>query len=220
MRIRRLLVICLIALFTLVGISSAQDDAKPNKVEAVRVEAVKVKPLRRGCPELYTIKNYTSYAHRVYRRESISKKANLKLARIEKCQHTKRAERVVNRYHKRYLRERAWRHRGTFLGSFGGTAYGPPWGGIEGGGITATGVDLPNGVTGQPLYIIAVDPSVIPLGSHVYVWPNPHGYKGCWNAQDTGGAIKGARLDFLDMMGRSHQNNWGHRTVRVYTCRR
>lgn len=210
--IKRLLVICLFSLFfTLVGVSSAQED-QPSK-DKVRVV------VQKGCPELYTIKDYTGYASRVYRRNTISKRANLKLMRLEKCQHSARARAVVGRYHRRYLRERSWRHRGSLIGTFGGTAYGPPWGGIEGGGITATGVKLPGWVTGRPIYIIAVDPSVIRLGSRVHVWPNPHGYKGCWDAEDTGGAIVGSRLDFLDMMGRSHQNNWGHRPVRVYTCR-
>ncbi|MFI8574262.1 3D domain-containing protein [Rossellomorea aquimaris] len=54
-------------------------------------------------------------------------------------------------------------------------------------GITKTGVDL---IENPNARVIAVDPSVIPLGSKVYV----EGY-GYARAEDTGGAIKGKRID-------------------------
>lgn len=54
-------------------------------------------------------------------------------------------------------------------------------------GTTATGVDLNANPNAK---VIAVDPSVIPLGSKVYV----EGY-GVATAADTGGAIKGNRID-------------------------
>ena len=53
-------------------------------------------------------------------------------------------------------------------------------------GVTATGASPNPGVT------IAVDPRVIPLGSRVYI----EGY-GEFIAQDTGGAIKGNKIDVL-----------------------
>lgn len=55
-------------------------------------------------------------------------------------------------------------------------------------GITATGIDVRNSTPN----LIAVDPSVIPLGSKVWV----EGY-GTAIAGDTGGAIKGNRIDLL-----------------------
>ncbi len=63
--------------------------------------------------------------------------------------------------------------------------------------------------------IIAVDPSVIPLGSKVYV----SGY-GNAIAADTGGAIKGNRIDVCFWAGgesasRSAAFNWGRRTVTI-----
>lgn len=74
-------------------------------------------------------------------------------------------------------------------------------------GITATGIDLrknPN------MKLIAVDPSVIPLGSEVYV----EGY-GYAIAGDTGGAIKGRKIDiFINSHGKAVQ--WGRKTVNVY----
>lgn len=92
------------------------------------------------------------------------------------------------------------------------TAYGPPWGGIQGGGTTATGVDL----HGSPhIHGVAVDPSVIPLGSRLRIWPNPFGYRGQFVAFDTGGAIKGQRIDFYDWRGRKSQMGWGMRKVKI-----
>jgi 3D (Asp-Asp-Asp) domain-containing protein len=97
-------------------------------------------------------------------------------------------------------------------GGFVATAYGPPWGGIQGGGRTATGIDL----SGSPhLFIIAVDPSVIPLHSKVGVRPNPFNTSNLFGAEDTGGAIKGHRIDFYDWRGRAAQNAWGRRQVEV-----
>lgn len=92
------------------------------------------------------------------------------------------------------------------------TAYGPPWTGIQGTGVTAGGTNLKDG---HPAYIIAADPSVLPLGTEVYVWPNPHDYKGRFLVDDTGGAIKGNRIDIYDWRGRASQNKWGRRTVEV-----
>lgn len=97
-------------------------------------------------------------------------------------------------------------------GTFSATSYGPPWGGINGTGVTATGVDL----TSAPAkHLIAVDPSVIPLGSKVRVWPNPFGYTGTFGAEDTGGAILGKRIDIYDWRGRDEQLAWGQRDVKV-----
>jgi len=62
---------------------------------------------------------------------------------------------------------------------------------------------------------IAVDPSVIPLRSKVYVtcdtWPS---INGVYIAEDTGGLIKGYRID-LFMDSRDQAILWGRRTVKV-----
>jgi 3D (Asp-Asp-Asp) domain-containing protein len=67
---------------------------------------------------------------------------------------------------------------------------------------TATGAAATRGV-------IAVDPSVIPLGTRVYI----PGY-GTAVAADTGGAILGARID-LCFDTRGEALVWGRRTVTV-----
>ena len=85
-------------------------------------------------------------------------------------------------------------------------------GGIQGTGVTATGVDLS---AAPHLYGVAVDPSVIALGSKLNIWPNPFGYRGAFSAFDTGGAIKGNRIDFYDWKGRADQLAWGMRNVHV-----
>ena len=81
------------------------------------------------------------------------------------------------------------------------TAYLPSDGG--GSGITATGIAAARGV-------VAVDPNVIPLGSRVYI----PGY-GVAIAADTGGAIRGERID-LCMESYGEAMNFGRRYVEVY----
>ena len=58
--------------------------------------------------------------------------------------------------------------------------------------------------------MVAVDPSVVPLGTRMYV----EGY-GYAVAADTGGSIRGDRID-LFMEERSQCLSWGRRTVKVY----
>ncbi len=58
--------------------------------------------------------------------------------------------------------------------------------------------------------LVAVDPGVIPLGTPLYI----EGY-GYAKAADTGGSIRGDRLD-LFMEDRTQCLNWGRRTVKVY----
>ncbi len=73
-------------------------------------------------------------------------------------------------------------------------------------GITATGINLKANPNQK---VIAVDPNVIPLGSRVYV----EGY-GEAVAADTGGAIKGNRID-LFIPSQSQAVDYGKRTVKV-----
>jgi 3D (Asp-Asp-Asp) domain-containing protein len=63
-------------------------------------------------------------------------------------------------------------------------------------GITKTGVDVRNTTTHEGKRVIAVDPSVIPLGSSVEI-RLVDGTIIKATAQDTGGAIRGNRLDLL-----------------------
>ncbi|MEY9973910.1 uncharacterized protein YabE (DUF348 family) [Lysinibacillus sp. RC46] len=84
------------------------------------------------------------------------------------------------------------------------TAYTPNCSGCS--GISATGINLQSG---SGLKVIAVDPSVIKLGSKVWV----EGY-GTAIAGDTGGAIKGNRIDIL-VQSESQASNWGVRKVRI-----
>jgi 3D (Asp-Asp-Asp) domain-containing protein len=97
-------------------------------------------------------------------------------------------------------------------GQWVATAYGPPWGGIQGNGVTATGLDLTKGPAALE---VAVDPRVIPLRSYVHVQPNPFGTSSAFYAGDTGGAITGQHVDIYDWRGRSSQNAWGSRSVTV-----
>lgn len=73
-------------------------------------------------------------------------------------------------------------------------------------GVTSTGVDLNANPNAK---VIAVDPSVIPLGTKVHV----EGY-GYATAADVGGAIKGNKID-VHVPTKDEAMNWGVRTVNV-----
>ena len=75
-----------------------------------------------------------------------------------------------------------------------------------GSGVTAAGIDL---VANPNAKVIAVDPSVIPLGTKVYV----EGY-GEAIAGDTGGAIKGNKIDVY-VQTKSEAYAWGRKQVTV-----
>ncbi len=74
----------------------------------------------------------------------------------------------------------------------------------SGDGITATGT-VPKWGT------IAVDPSIIPYGTKVYI-PQFNQY---FIAEDCGGAIKGNKIDIF-MNSESQCVNWGRRTIDIY----
>ncbi|MDT8859748.1 LysM peptidoglycan-binding domain-containing protein [Alkalihalobacillus sp. MEB130] len=73
-------------------------------------------------------------------------------------------------------------------------------------GITATGLNL---LDNPDKKVISVDPSVIPLGTEVYVEGYGHAV-----AADTGGAIKGNKID-LFIPNRQDALNWGVQEVNV-----
>ncbi|MFT8317767.1 MAG: peptidoglycan-binding protein [Sporolactobacillus sp.] len=73
-------------------------------------------------------------------------------------------------------------------------------------GKTATGINL---IQNPNAKVVAVDPAVIPLGTKLYV----EGY-GYAVAADTGGAIKGRKID-LYFNDNSDALQWGRKTVKV-----
>ncbi|WP_317889852.1 LysM peptidoglycan-binding domain-containing protein [Sutcliffiella deserti] len=73
-------------------------------------------------------------------------------------------------------------------------------------GITATGINL---IENPHLKVVAVDPNVIPLGSKIWI----EGY-GDAIAGDTGGAIKGNKID-LFIPNRQDALNFGVQEVRI-----
>ncbi|MEB1805733.1 MAG: LysM peptidoglycan-binding domain-containing protein [Bacillaceae bacterium] len=73
-------------------------------------------------------------------------------------------------------------------------------------GITSTGINL---IDNPEKKVISVDPSVIPLGSKVYV----EGY-GYAIAGDTGGAIQGNKIDIF-IPNKQDAINWGVKEVNV-----
>ncbi len=73
-------------------------------------------------------------------------------------------------------------------------------------GITATGINLR---ANPDLKVIAVDPSVIPLGSKVWVEGYGHAIAG-----DTGGAIKGNRIDVF-VPTKKEAYRFGKKSVKI-----
>ncbi len=84
------------------------------------------------------------------------------------------------------------------------TAYHPVNEGMEGGRWTATCKD------GRSEHGVAVDPDLIPLGTHLWIPGYGHAV-----ADDTGGRIQGHRVD-IRLQDRSGMNRWGVRRVKVY----
>jgi 3D (Asp-Asp-Asp) domain-containing protein len=83
------------------------------------------------------------------------------------------------------------------------TAYTPFCAGCDGHGMTKIGVPAGRG-------IVAVDPRVIPLGSHLFI----PGY-GTAVAGDTGGSIQGNRID-LGFINEADAREFGRRNITVY----
>ncbi|MFT8322173.1 MAG: LysM peptidoglycan-binding domain-containing protein [Bacillus sp. (in: firmicutes)] len=73
-------------------------------------------------------------------------------------------------------------------------------------GITATGINLKDNPNEK---VISVDPSVIPLGKRVYV----EGY-GTAIAGDTGGAIKGNKIDVF-VPSLQEAKDWGRKSIKI-----
>lgn len=96
----------------------------------------------------------------------------------------------------------ASRAAGASRGSFSATAYCLR-------GRTAMGHGVRRG-------IIAADPRVLKLGSNIVV--NGGGYSGTYLVSDTGGKIKGNRLDIW-MPSCAEARKFGRRTVQVYSAK-
>ena len=87
------------------------------------------------------------------------------------------------------------------------TAYTPINTRMEGGRYTSTLRD------GRAEHGVAVDPDLIPLGSHLWIPGYGHAI-----ADDVGGRIRGHHVD-LRMQVYGHMGVWGVRHVRVYVLR-
>jgi 3D (Asp-Asp-Asp) domain-containing protein len=80
-------------------------------------------------------------------------------------------------------------------------------------GITKTGIDVRNTTTHEGKRVIAVDPSVIPLDTTVDIrFADGTTFEA--TAQDTGGAIRGHRLDLL-VSTEDEAWQFGRQTVEV-----
>lgn len=94
--------------------------------------------------------------------------------------------------------------------TFEATYYGMDCNGCS--GITASGLNTNGGTTYNGMKIIAVDRNVIPLHSIVEISHNGKSYKAV--AKDTGGAIKGNRIDIL-VGSEAESYNYGRHNVEL-----
>jgi 3D (Asp-Asp-Asp) domain-containing protein len=83
-------------------------------------------------------------------------------------------------------------------------------------GVTATGHNVKNTVYKDGYRVVAVDPNVIPLGSLVHVEAEDRSFVGI--AEDTGGDIKGRRVDVL-MKDRSRAYAFGRQEATITVIR-
>lgn len=140
-------------------------------------------------------------------------------AREEQLQWQREQQRIAQEYQERIQREakqkqtqQAQSTNGiAFNGSYY-TAYCP-----EGcTGVTATGEDVSNSIYVDGMRVIAVDPRVIPLYSIVEVSTPYETFKAI--ALDTGGAIKGHKVDIL-VANESQARKLGRHTVYIKVLR-
>lgn len=105
-----------------------------------------------------------------------------------------------------------WLSKGQRL-IVGGTAYTPNDPGMDGCGITSTGVKATKWRT------IAADPEVIQLGSVVYIpYFRNTPSRGWFVAEDTGGAIKGNKIDIF-IPNRAEALEFGRQDLEIYVYR-
>lgn len=135
--------------------------------------------------------------------EAAKKEAEIKTAYNQLVASASAARPVA--YSTTYLASDTIKANATALGNYKLTFYDPC---VECNGnnlaLTATGTTLTEGRT------IAVDPSVIPLGSRVFI----EGY-GVFIAEDTGGAIKGNKID-IAVSTHERANELGVQYANVY----
>lgn len=72
------------------------------------------------CETMYTVKQYKSYASRVYRRQKVSEAAQRRMRAMHVCQSTFIQRKAVGKHHDRYKQARAYRRAVTALTPYPG----------------------------------------------------------------------------------------------------
>jgi 3D (Asp-Asp-Asp) domain-containing protein len=144
--------------------------------------------------EIKTSANFVQYLARPAIRQSESDHYRLTHINKIKCGLGGIAQTGFNKAQYR-LAEQGGQDSGTYtLSGVEVTTYGGPWGGIDGTGMTASGINLEGD---EDAHEIAVDPNDIRLGSLVFMpaKDSPDNCAGPYLAADTGGAIIGRHID-------------------------
>lgn len=159
-------------------------------------------------------KTIKAFAESSARKDDQIEKINTRLKELQKQNETLKKNIALSKQIKaakdKAVRAAALPSRGGFRsGMFRvkATAYTPYCEGCS--GTTATGIDLRTG----RYKIIAVDPRYIPLNRRWHMWVDGE-YRGIWTSADTGGAIKGMKIDVLHY-SKSEALSFGRRTVEL-----
>ena len=100
-------------------------------------------------------------------------------------------------------------------GRYQATSYGPPWGGIQGAGVSDQRRPAHRRRRAALVHGRRRPRADRPRHSSSTSGPTRSAGAGPFLAADTGGAIHGRRIDFYDWRGRSAQHAWGQRDVTV-----
>lgn len=213
-----ILIVVILGLTYLVFHISKLNDDIVNLEEEVEVQKVFVEQLEEDKKELTVERNILEVDIDAIEldKQLLEKEVDKLHYKYEDCKRSKKSIEPSRGSHS----------RGRLLGTFEATAYDlsvascgkseshPAY------GITANGTSL-KGHTLESARAIAVDPKVIKLGSTVYVEFLDEGYKhltGEFRAVDTGGAIKGSKIDVFFGSGNVAEQvkQFGRRKVKVW----
>lgn len=105
--IKRRLLLAVIIVAVGIPATAGGQFAPPQQTQVL---ASQVQPANPQCPRGYhSLKDYLTYASKVYQRDDVSRSAHLRMAYMRRCQHSPWATSMVRRYHARYKRARAAR---------------------------------------------------------------------------------------------------------------
>lgn len=192
--------LCLSATVQVFAEKTSKSEETPTQTVSIVAEENKKENVEDTIIEDTKVKKEQTQEEKTDKKESV-KQEKEKTTSTKKLNTTKKETKTIKKETKTTKKKNTTKvvkkeNNKVKLGTFKVYAY-------SSGGITASGART------KANHTVAVDPKVIPLGSKIMV--NGKIYK----AEDTGGAIKGNKLDIY-MPSESACRNWGVRNCTVY----